>query len=348
MKETFQLSNCPIRKKSGFVGLTYGLTFVFIFRMRRLICLLSAIFGFCSSSFGQGSHLLLLQQGDGAMVIQDGMDPKPLAKASFLPTDSMISVRPRSGIETLSSGFQVRFGAETRFMIKKQEIELNEGSLMIRSRKINNSFTLSGPESKIKMNGTGCFLVEVETNGGLKAVTVLGRLELVDLVSSKVATILPGELVFVMPGGRGFGEKVSVNLQKLIQSSYLVSGFPNNKSFQGSLDSVSLAQAESIGVTYGAEVGDAKSVDSFEVLISENENKSEATDPKTLSGATDSSSSDFTSTDPLLELLGRSPKRMSLSTLPTEEIKEVPSSISEKDQTEDSNRPFPSRLLRKN
>ena len=61
-----------------------------------------------------------------------------------------------------------------------------------------------------------------------------------------------------MPGGRGFAEKVSVNLIKLIKSSYLVSGFPNIQSFQSSLRSC-FNQAESIGVTYGAGVGDAKS-----------------------------------------------------------------------------------------
>ena len=99
---------------------------------------------------------------------------------------------------------------------------------------------------------------EVGTNGGLKVITVLGRLNLIDLKSSEAFELLPGELVFVMPSGRGFAEKVNVNPRKLIDSSYLVSGFPNNVSFKSSLDSVASAQAESIGVTYGAEVGDAK------------------------------------------------------------------------------------------
>ena len=50
-------------------------------------------------------------------------------------------------------------------------LELSEGSIMVRSRKINNSFKIAGPEADVRLNGAGCFLVEVETNGGLKVVT---------------------------------------------------------------------------------------------------------------------------------------------------------------------------------
>jgi hypothetical protein len=38
-------------------------------------------------------------------------------------------------------------------------------------------------------------------------------------------SLLPGELTFIKPGSRGFGPKVQINLDKLISSSYLLSGF---------------------------------------------------------------------------------------------------------------------------
>ena len=306
--------------------------------MRRLLILLSAISGFCSASLGQTSHLLLLSQGDGALIYSESGKVQ-LSKASFLPKGQLISVRPRSGIETLSSGFQFRFGSDTRFMISDKAIELSEGSIMIRSRKISNSTTLHGPESKIQINGAGCFLVEVETNGGLKAVTILGRLDLMDLNSGEALDLLPGELVFLMPGDRGFAEKVSVNLKRLIESSYLVSGFPNNTSFQSSLASVATAQSNSIGVVYGAEVGDAKAVDSFEVVPSKAVENNNPPMPKTSSTiAADSSSS-----DPLFDLLGRAPKRMKPR---EEEDKTLELRIQETPDV--TTRPFPSRLLRKN
>ncbi len=256
---------------------------------------------------------MLLTQGDGAVSAAEGEKAKPLAKASFLPKNQKISVRPRSGVETLSSGFQFRFGSDTRFALNDAGIELNEGSLMVRSRKIDNSFTLKSPEAKMQIRGSGCFLMEVETNGGIKAVTVLGRLDLIDLKSGEAFSLLPGELVFVMPGGRGFGEKVSINLKKLITSSYLVSGFPNTSTFQSSLESVAAAQAESIGITYGAEVGDAKASDSFEVVpleLSETANESEKTESSSSTTVPSSALTFNSESDPLIELLGRSPKRM--------------------------------------
>ena len=150
------------------------------------------------------------------------------------------------GLKLWPPDFSLGSGADTRFLLSADEIELNEGSLMIRSRKITNSVVLSGPESKVRLNGSGCYLIEVETNGGLKIVTVLGRLDLIDLESGDAFDLLPGELVFVMPGGRGFAEKVSVNLSKLIKSSYLVSGFPNIQSFQSSLEGLlQLKQSQS-------------------------------------------------------------------------------------------------------
>ena len=306
--------------------------------MRSLLILLFAILGNCSVLLGQSSHLLLLSQGDGALTSMD--DGKvQLSKASFLPKGQLISVRPRSGIETLSSGFQFRFGSDTRFMISEKAIELSEGSIMIRSRKISNSTTLFGPESKIQINGAGCFLVEVETNGGLKAVTILGRLDLMDLNSGESLELLPGELVFLMPGDRGFAEKVSVNLNRLIVSSYLVSGFPNNNSFISSLASVASAQSNSIGVVYGAEVGDAKKADSFEVVPK----KAVKTNPSSTPNPSSTQAVNFNSPDPLFELLGRVPKRMK-----PEVKKNKALELKIQEPPNPTNRPFPSRLLRKN
>lgn len=318
--------------------------------------LLAATFAACNCLLGQSSHLLLLSQGEGAVVRMEGQSSTPLTKASFLPKDQSISVRPRSGIETLSSGFQFRFGSDTRFTLLEDSIELSEGSIMIRSRKIGNTTVIEAPESKIQLNGVGCYLLEVETNGGLKIVVVLGRLELIDFESSERTSLVPGELLFVMPGGRGLGEKVSVNLEKLLNTSYLVAGFPNNQSFEKSLQSVSIAQGNSIGVTYGAEVGDAKGVDSFEVLPKVELNTSPVptvspqtvyTEKEVISGYT------IPKENPLYELLGRNPKRMkanvaSISVHSTENKTSSEKSIitEVEDENSSSNRPFPSRLLR--
>ena len=137
---------------------------------------------------------------------------------------------------------------------------------MIQSRKIENVSNLKGPEAALKLFGSGCCMLEVETNGGFKVIGILGRFRMEVSSAGVSQDLMPGELVFVMPGDRGFGEKVNVNVGKIIETSYLISGFSNASSFRQSLATISAAQENSIGKTFAAEVGDAKSPDRFEVL----------------------------------------------------------------------------------
>ena len=300
---------------------------------------------------GQASHLLLTSQGEGAQVSLKGGENERLKRASYLPKNQLISVRPRSGLETLAAGFQFRFGSETRFELEENAMRLHAGSIMIQSRNIQNITNLIGPEASVRMSGSGCCMLEVETNGGFKVIGILGRFRMDIPSAGKSQDLMPGELLFIMPGDRGFGEKVYVNVGKIIETSYLISGFSNAASFRQSLATISAAQENSIGKTFAAEVGDAKAPDRFEVL------------PKVVSNAeavetvpekhSASESYSMPEVDPLLELLGRSPKRMkdSPELAPTpENSPNVQGQSSTKEDSQNSEihspRPFPSRLLR--
>jgi len=276
---------------------------------------------------GQNSHLLIYSQGDGGLYRTEKGSNEPLAKASFLPKDKRISVRPRSGLETLAAGFQFRFGAGTVFSLNRSEISLEQGGILINSKRLSNQISLLGPESTLGVSGVGCCLINVEPNGGFKAVGLLGKISLSDLSKGENFMLLPGQLVFLMPGGRGFGEEVSVNLAKLIDSSYLISGFPNSTTFMNSLTSMMDAQAKMVGKTYGAVVGSAKQSESFEVLPTKDASQSSAPVSQNSMPTVSANSNGFEN-DPLSELLGRPPKRQS------------------EEASGHSSRPFPSRVLR--
>ena len=276
---------------------------------------------------GQNSHLLIYSQGDGGLYRTEKGSNEPLAKASFLPKDKRISVRPRSGLETLAAGFQFRFGAGTVFSLNHSEISLEQGGILINSKRLSNQISLLGPESTLGVSGVGCCLINVEPNGGFKAVGLLGKISLSDLSKGENFMLLPGQLVFLMPGGRGFGEEVSVNLAKLIDSSYLISGFPNSTTFMNSLTSMMDAQAKMVGKTYGAVVGSAKQSESFEVLPTKDASQSSAPVSQNSMPTVSANSNGFKN-DPLSELLGRPPKRQS------------------EEASGHSSRPFPSRVLR--
>ncbi|OUU09889.1 MAG: hypothetical protein CBC00_06045 [Verrucomicrobia bacterium TMED40] len=319
--------------------------------MKGVLFTIILFFSYSVHLWGQASHLLLSSQGDGAQAsLKDG--PKELLKrASYLPRNQLISVRPRSGLETLAAGFQFRFGSETRFELEENAMRLHAGSIMIQSRNIQNITNLIGPEASVRLSGSGCCMLEVETNGGFKVIGILGRFRMEIPSAGKSQDLMPGELLFVMPGDRGFGDKVYVNVGKIIETSYLISGFSNAASFRQSLATISAAQENSIGKTFAAEVGDAKAPDRFEVLPKVVSNaEAVETGSEKLSA---SESYAMPGVDPLLELLGRSPKRMedSAGLAPTpEDSPNVQGQSSAKEDTQNaeiqSPRPFPSRLLR--
>ncbi len=303
--------------------------------MNRLLNIPIVLFIFSLPLSGANSHLLVYSQGDGAVASFSGQKKEVLSKATFLPKKTLISVRPRSGIETISAGYQFRFGSESKFTLEEDAIDLHSGSIFLRSRKISNRIKIQSPGCFLLLEGSGISLISVEKNGGFKVVGVLGKIHCSLTDSVGEMALLPGDLLFALPDKGGFGDKMSVNLETLISSSYLLSGFPNTVSLSKSLNGIATAQSQLIGTKYNAHVGEAKQGKTFEIIPARN------------SSVVSNSSS--LEEDPLTELLGRSPKRIghvtpfshksgkspSNSTLPVP----PPHSIS-------SERPFPSRLLR--
>ncbi len=254
---------------------------------------------FVSSLLGQKSHLLVYSQGDGAFAHFGPDQKEPIRKANFIPQNTQISVRPKSGIETISAGFQFRFGSGSRFEIREDGIHLIDGTIMIRSRNIFNKANLVLPRARVAISGVGTTLAHVEENGGAKFVGVLGKFGLEYQSSDSFATLLPGSLLFAKPDGLGFSDILNLDLLNLINTSYLLQGFPNSKTFSKSLESTAIAQAEMVISEVGARIGSAKKEEAFEILPT---NKTKISPSPQKSG--------FES-DPLTELLGRKPKKVS-------------------------------------
>lgn len=317
----------------------------------------------------QSSHLLLVSLGEGALTTGSTGEKVPLSRASYLPMDQTISVRTKGGLETMVPGANFRFGSETNFIIEEDGVALNAGSVMIQSRKIEHAVTLKCPEVSLSISGAGTCLVEVGTNGGCKIVGVLGRFRL-QVAENLNSEVMPGELCFLMPGDRGFGKKININLEKLISSSFLLSAFPNSPSLENSLKNIAKQQEQAIGKSFNAEVGDSRNPDSFEII--ENNSNPNDTGPKSQKNlAIERNDQGYLvpEIDPLTELLGRAPRRfgddanMTASPQVTKELETitpkpvetqpvVPAEpiepVVETVPKEAPPRPFPSRLLRKN
>jgi len=297
--------------------------------MKPILLSLIALSGIVSA-YGKSSYLVLRTQGDGA-VVKTTSGIEPLQRANYLPSGNRVTVRPRSGIETMGAGCQFRFGSDTSFTIEEGAITLHQGSFLLLSRKIGINYPLNSPETKLNLSGIGTCMVEVEPNGGLKLLCVLGRI--VIRSSTGNFELLAGELIFAKPGGRGLGDRINVNLGTVVKSSYLLSGFPNSTAFSNSLANVVDAQKRSIGKTYRAEVGQAKGANTFEVLPIPDAIPEDAFPSATPKVGKEGY--EVPVSDPLSELLGRSPKR-----LVAEDEAKANGGLTP--------RPFPSRLLRPN
>jgi hypothetical protein len=328
--------------------------------MERKVIIFIGLFFCLSNTWAQSSHLLLVSKGDGATTLGTDGKSVTLPRASFLPDKQNISVRPKSGIETMVAGGNFRFGHETNFMLENRKLTLNGGGMMIRSRKIDQPIIVQGPEVSLVISGAGTCLLEVETSGGFKIIGVLGRFRLQSESAETSAELMPGDLCFLMPGGRGFGKKVNVNLKKLISTSFLLSGFPNSQSFATALENIANQQGKSIGKSYNAQVGDSKKPDSFEI-ISTRKNESDLKEVDTIEDGNKSASYKIPPINPLEELLGRAPRRFGENAI-TPISKESSAKLGElvaptetpaesevlEDDDKAKPRPFPSRLLRKN
>ena len=212
------------------------------------------------------------------------------------------------------------------------------GSLFVRSRNFQNSITILGPETSIVISGSGSCLIEVEKNGGFKCVGLLGSLRL-SLPNISSVSLLPGELVFTQLKDNSFSDKVTVDLENLFKTSFLISGFPNSSSFEDALNSVAHSQKQVIGKSYNATIGGSSGAGHFEVIPRNDSGyqPSKANSDRSLSKYL--SNYKLPNESPLTELLGRSPKRSLISSGKSSGV-ELPS-----DQSSPS-RPFPSRLLR--
>ena len=128
-----------------------------------------------SGLFGSSTHLVLTSQGDGAFYKSEEGTVQAISRASFLPSDTRLTIRPRSGIETLRAGYHFRFGSDTSFTLKDDSLELHEGSIMMLSRKIGESVILrAGNPSQVvryrNLHGRG------RAQRRLKLLCVLGRI----------------------------------------------------------------------------------------------------------------------------------------------------------------------------
>jgi hypothetical protein len=212
----------------------------------------------------------LVQQVFGKVIARKIWENRDnLTANSFLGIGRTVTVLPNAGIELEEANsklFSLRCVQAGSFTLSSpSSFELHSGSYAISSQtaalplKIQSTFadlTISSGQPFACMAG-------VTTNGGMKIICLLGKIEL--SLAGKSETLVPGELVFALPDG--FSRKMNVELSTLMVTANLLNDFPKPAVFHSKLNQQATLQALRTKKKFRTVVGDVKGRENFELKI---------------------------------------------------------------------------------
>ena len=181
-----------------------------------------------------------------------------------------LTVLPNGGIEVIGYKNPIMFrslDASSFELAGPNTINLNSGSYLFHQTRKNSSIILKSPltECKISSEDPFVFMAGVTTNGGLKIIGLLGKIEC--LTENESESLIPGELCFALP--EGFSRTMNVELSTLIVTSKLITAFPRPPSFMKKLNQQAMLQALRTKQRFRTVVGDVKGTRDFEIKVIE-------------------------------------------------------------------------------
>ena len=199
---------------------------------------------------------------------EDGLS-QSIRKGSALPDQSRVFCRDGARLVLRNDYRSLRFMEDATFASRADSLFLWSGACLLdqRDKKVlrANPFLLSAPEVVVECHGRGTFIAEVQTSGGMKVIGLTGSFKLRLADEETFTELRPGELRFVKPYGRGFGDLVHLNLETLISTAALIHEFPRDLSLETELAKVTLEQIPLVTKRYRARVGDSRTPETFEL-----------------------------------------------------------------------------------
>ncbi len=181
-----------------------------------------------------------------------------------------ITVLPKSGISLLNqaNSSRMRTVEAASFIIKQTGvIDLHTGSYCFYVEETSRSLVINSPLTQVEVASSSPFacMIGVTTNGGLKVINLLGKVEV--KMESKSLELLPGQLVFSLPNG--FSRKMDVELSTLMVTSNLLTDFQSSPLFFKKLRQQAMLQALRTTKRFRTVIGDVKGRESFQLKVLE-------------------------------------------------------------------------------
>jgi hypothetical protein len=182
--------------------------------------------------FQLGLSAAVLDQGRFTEVIKDVNRLSTEGKATPAHVEDVVQApeRVRTGDSsraelTAPDKTITRIGARTVFSFDRasRTLNLEQGSVLFHAPKgVGGGKIRSGGASAAVLGTT--IIVSATESGGFKLVVLEGKGK-ATLANGKAVVLKAGQLVFVLPGGQGFSEVLTIHLGKLAANSLLVNGF---------------------------------------------------------------------------------------------------------------------------
>ncbi len=192
----------------------------------------------------------------------------------FFGMGRKITVFPKSGIEFIPNGDQKLIsrvvGPAGFLQSDSSKIEAYSGIYLFSAKERSANLIIEYPlgELTIEASVPIAFILEITTNGGCKIIGLLGELNFY-MADKTSVTVAPGELVFAMDDD--FSRKMNVELSTLMATSSLFTDFEEPPELFKKMRQQALIQALRTKRHYRALVGDAKTLEDFEVQVLEEE-----------------------------------------------------------------------------
>ncbi len=188
---------------------------------------------------------------------------KTVSKAelnSNVDAPDLIRTGPKSLAELVAPDNTItRVGANTVFSFarKGREVNLDRGSLLFHSPRGKGGGVIRTRAASASVLGT-TLVITATIDGGFKSIVLEGRAQ-IKLPNGDFRQLDSGQVTFVLPGEKGFGPTLDVNLEKLVEGSKLVQGFEEELPSKAKIDQevkkqtrlIDSGQAEDTGLLVG-------------------------------------------------------------------------------------------------
>src|SRR6266568_3196988 len=191
-----------------------------------LICtLLAASFSIASAAqFTESTVTEIIKDVDVIPATTTASPPAALNQVVKAP--DMVRTGAASRAELTAPDKSItRVGANTVFSFdtKDRVLNLQKGSLLFHSPKGIGGGTIKSGGASAAVLGT-TLVVSATPEGGFKVILLEGRGSVV-LPNGRRAGLHAGQMVYVLPGDKGFSGVLEINLAKLVAGSLLLTGF---------------------------------------------------------------------------------------------------------------------------